>query len=306
MTQRLSSLTIALLALTLGACSSTPTETEQAAAGPCDRACLEQIMTTYLNALVAHDPSQLPVSETVRFTEDTKDLQIGQGIWESIESLGSYRQDILDPEWGIAGAQILVNELSDDTANGETHPVLLAIRLKVEDRLITEIETTAVRNKDEGMIFEPGNLTFATKAMNAPIPQGQRDTRDQMIAIATKYPEGLKVGSFVEAGTEFADEAYRFENGQFMAGPECTIFPGCDNIKTQGLPTLSEIVYRVVAVDEEAGIVWLRMNFGARSTFNAETSLSVWEAFKVYDDRIQAVEAFMEQVPYGTPDGWGR
>jgi hypothetical protein len=47
-----------------------------------------------------------------------------------------------------------------------------------------------------------------------------------------------------------------------MAGPGCTFIAGCDNIKTQRIPRLSGITYRVGAVDEEQGIVWLRQDFG--------------------------------------------
>jgi hypothetical protein len=82
-------------------------------------------------------------------------------------------------------------------------------------------------------------------------------------------------------------------------------FAGCDNIKTQTIPTLSGITYRVAAVDEELGIVLLRMNFGPGSTFSGgKSELDVWEAFKIYGDQIHAVEAFMEVVPSGTKSGW--
>jgi len=38
----------------------------------CDRACLSQFITQYLDSLVAHKPGSLPVSDSVRFTEDTR------------------------------------------------------------------------------------------------------------------------------------------------------------------------------------------------------------------------------------------
>jgi len=40
------------------------------AADPCDRRCLGGFVTTYLNALVAHKPGDLPVAASVKFTED--------------------------------------------------------------------------------------------------------------------------------------------------------------------------------------------------------------------------------------------
>ncbi len=89
-----------------------------------------------------------------------------------------------------------------------------------------------------------------------------------------------------------------------MAGPGCTFLAGCENIREQRVPTLAGIEAEVAAVDEEQGIVWLRMNFGAGSLMRGEGELSVWEMFKIYDGRIQAVEAFMETVPANTPFGW--
>ena len=67
---------------------------------------------------------------------------------------------------------------------------------------------------------------------------------------------------------------------------------------------ISGITAKVAAVDEEQGIVWLRMNFGPGSLMSGEGELSVWEMFKIYDGKIQAVEAFMEEVPKDTPFGW--
>jgi hypothetical protein len=262
----------------------------------CDRACLRDTVTNYLDALVKHDARLLPLADNVRFTEDHDTLPLDAGQWQSIESLGDFRQDVLDPQTGNAGVHVLAYE------NGM--PVLIATRLKVVGGRITEIESTVVRTREEGMIFNPDAITVATDAMNAPIPPAQRNTRDEMIELAMRYPEGLRVGSFVTSNAVFGDNAYRFENGQLMAGPGCTFLAGCDQIREQRLPTLAGIQAKVAGVDEENGIVWLRMNFGPGSLMRGEGELSVWEMFKVYDGKIQAVEAFMEEVPVDTAFGW--
>lgn len=70
------------------------------------------------------------------------------------------------------------------------------------------------------------------------------------------------------------------------------------------IPTLRETTPRLAAVDEDLGIVWFRLDFGAGSTEDKATKLIVWEAFKVYGGHIHAVEAFMEQVPMGAVSGW--
>ena len=73
--------------------------------------------------------------------------------------------------------------------------------------------------------------------------RAQRNSREEAIKIAELYPAGLKAGSFVTVDAPFAADAYRFENGQLMAGPGCTFRPDCENIKSQKIPTLSGITY---------------------------------------------------------------
>jgi len=46
----------------------------------------------------------------------------------------------------------------------------------------------------------------------------------------------LKIGSFVKVDAPSASDAYRFENGQLMAGPECKFIAGCENMKEQRIP----------------------------------------------------------------------
>jgi hypothetical protein len=47
----------------------------------CDRACMMALTDQYLAALVKHDPSGLPLSKGVRFTENTAEIRIGDGLW---------------------------------------------------------------------------------------------------------------------------------------------------------------------------------------------------------------------------------
>ena len=262
----------------------------------CDRACLRSVLTRYLDAVIAHDPKPLPLAANVRFTEDTVEKPLGEGIWKTASALGTFRQDILDVSQGVAGTHVVMME-------GQTTD-LYQVRLKFVAQKITEIDTTIVRNQAEGMIFRPDQLKTASPAMNVTPEPSQRNTREEMIRLALLYPGGLKVGSFVKVDAQFAPDAYRLENGQIMAGPKCTFMPGCTDIKGQRLPTLAGIVAKVAAVDEEQGIVWLRMSFGPGSLMGREGTLMVWEMFKIYDGRIQAVEAFMKAAPLGTGFGW--
>jgi hypothetical protein len=271
-------------------------DTAQSANNACDRTCLSGFVTKYLDAMVAHKPGDVPVASNVRFTEDCKELKLGEGLWKDISRLRDYRRDILDVRQGVA-VSFLVGEVAGA-------PVLYVVRLKIADNKIAEIETTAVRNKEEGMLFNIENLQTVSKMMVTAPEKSQLNSRDDMIKMALTYPAGLKIGSFVKADSPMAPDAYRFENGQLMAGPGCTFFKGCDNMKTQMIPTLSKITHRVIAVDEELGVVALRMNFGPGSLFQGNGELDVWHSFKIYGGQIHAAEAYCEIVPAGTKYGW--
>jgi hypothetical protein len=46
----------------------------------CNRACLEGLIDQYLAAVVAHDPSKLPLSKDVKYSENYQMLQVGDGF----------------------------------------------------------------------------------------------------------------------------------------------------------------------------------------------------------------------------------
>jgi hypothetical protein len=277
------------LLLVIGA---TAGRTASAAGNECDRECLRGMTTTFLYALLAHDASKVPVADTVRVTEDAVEKPLAKlSLLNTVTRLRGYRQDILDEHAGMAGADVVVEEVGA--------PVLLVVRLKVVDRKITEIETVATRSRAEGLIFNIDGLSAPSEEMNyAPRPE-QLASREDAIRAALHYPTGLNAAkTFAAVNAPFAPNAYRYENGQVMAGPDCTFAPGCENISTQSLAIferLGDVSTRVLGVDERMGIVWLRMAWGARE--EGGDQLTVWESFTVYDGQIHAVEAFMKILP---------
>ena len=269
----------------------------------CDRECLRGAITAYLHALVRHDVSQLPLAANLRVTEDSVEKTLDKvGLVRSVTKLRGYRQDFLDERQGIAGTDVVVEE------GGA--PVLLVVRLKIEGDKITEMETVATRSRSEGALFRIDGLESTTAVMNYAPKKSQLASREEMIRIALLYPAGLEAESFVKVDAPFTPEAYRLENGEVMAGPDCKRNEGCRNIKTQPLTgggSRGKIETRVAAVDERMGIVWLRMAWGGdRPTRDgsAPTQLAVWESFKIYDGKIHAVEAFMKNIPVGLGSGW--
>src|SRR5687767_5786498 len=270
----------------------------QPAPATCDRECLRGKVTQLLHALVKHDVSGLPVADTLRVTEDAVEKPLAKvGLVNTVTRLRGFRQDIIDERAGVAAAHVVVEETGA--------PVLLVVRLKVVADKLSEIELVATRGRAEGLIFNIDGLTAPSAVMNyAPRPE-QLATREAAIKAAMHYPQGLSAAkTFAAVNAPFAPDAYRYENGQVMAGPDCKFAPGCQNISTQSLAIferLGDVQTRVIAADERMGIVWLRMAWGVQKSGGDQ--LTVWEMFKVYDGQIHAVEAFMRILPVEKRNG---
>ncbi|HUN28412.1 MAG TPA: hypothetical protein VMV65_01275 [Alphaproteobacteria bacterium] len=268
-----------------------------AVAKDCDRACLGDLVTQYLKDMAAHDPAALPVAPNVRFTENGDVMKLGDGLWRTASGLGTYRQDILDVAGHTAATQAVVLEDGDK-------PVLFALRLKERDGKISQIETMVSRNDKSSLIFDPAGYQKGNEQMAFVPPASEIDSRAEAIKIAMKYPQGLKVGSFVRADTPFASDAYRIENGIHTAGAGCAR-AGCESIKTQKIIEHPGIRARVAAFDAQLGIVLLYLNFGNTKQYGPGMALVTFEAFKIYGGQIHAVNAVLRMASTSATSGWG-
>jgi hypothetical protein len=269
--------------------------TAQAAVQTCDRSCLAGMITQYVDALVAHDYTKLPLAENVRYTEDTQLARFGEGLWKSVTAKGQFRHDYLDTRRQIAAAHVHLRE-------GDNQ-VLYSVLLYVRDKKIRGVETLVQRITPESR-FQPTQLSQPVRGMDDPVPAGKRQSRESLIKTALTYTEGLRTGSFLDAGTPFAPEAYRVENGVITAGQGC----GRDDCGMYAQRTIVHpgIIPSVAAVDEEKGIVLLWMNFGytGPSSIGEGKSWVTFEAFKIWGGQIHAVLAFFPALPMSTARFW--
>src|ERR1035438_7730355 len=97
---------------------------------PCDRACLKTTLDQYLNAVVQHDPKAASLSVGFRQTENAMVKRPGMGLWQSTKALGKLQSRYFDPETGQAGYFGTLDEAAG--------PAIVTLRLKVDDRKITE------------------------------------------------------------------------------------------------------------------------------------------------------------------------
>ena len=208
-----------ILGLLLAVCVWGVTANAVQRANTCDRECLRAKVTQLLYAFVKHDVSRLPVADRLRVTEDAVEKPLAKvGLVNTLTRLRGFRQDIINERAGVAGAHVVVEESGS--------PVLLVVRLKVVADKLTEVELVATRSSSEGLIFNIDGLSAPSEVTNyAPRPE-QLSTRDEAIKAALHYPAGLNAAkTFADVNAPFAADAYRYENGQVMAGPACKFAP---------------------------------------------------------------------------------
>jgi hypothetical protein len=283
-----------------GASAAQPTAKVAVApvAPSCDRECLRSHITQILWGLVKHDLSKLPVADTLRVTEDADEKPLKNvGLVRSVTALRGFRQDFIDERTGMAGAHVMVEESGA--------PIMLVVRIKVASEKISELELVATRSRADGLIFNLDGLKAASAGMNYAPRADELASREEVLKAGLKYPEGLaKAENFAAVNAPFAPDAYRYENGQIMAGPDCKFAPGCQDITTQSLAIFKRLgapMVRVVLVDERMGITWLRLAWGVQK--EGGDQLTAFEAFKYYGGKLHAVEAFIRILPIEKRDG---
>jgi hypothetical protein len=185
----------------------------------CDRACLKTSLDQYLQAIMKHDPKAAPLFLGYRHTENAVLTKLGEGAWKSVTSIGKVDRRYYDPVSGQAAFFGVLNE-------GE-EPTVTTVRIRVEDRKITEAEWIIARRvaagingfdangKPQAYAFSPDNLAAHPPELRV-VPPAQRLTRDELIAITNSYFDGITAhdGSLIMAHPGCS----RVENGQTVSG----------------------------------------------------------------------------------------
>jgi hypothetical protein len=91
------------------------------AATDCDRRCLLDIASAYMDSLSANDPAGAPLAAHVRSTENGQPTELTAGIWASARGW-RYRHTFVDPVSGNIGAFGVVTEGAD-----QDHGLVFAI-----------------------------------------------------------------------------------------------------------------------------------------------------------------------------------
>lgn len=332
-----------MLGLAIGIVAQFPAVADQPSAGgeklfaalqqhaSCNRACLVALMDRYLQALSAHDPSRLPLSKQVRFTENTNEMALGDGLWQTAGNVLPERLVIADP----SSAQVVF--YGGVMENGGLS--LLNVRLKALGGQITEIETAVVR-KFMGNFGNFTKMEEPQSAWNEALEPSQRRSRQELIALTNQYFEGIEQssGSIVP----FDKDCVRWENNTRTSPsapqPDSTAPHSAGTLTTRDIVkglTVSEsfdthlfsyIVHitdrRFLLVDEERGIVYATVMFQhpgnvrfvdvpgkGRVELTGTTSANpntteILEAFRLKDGKITNIHAYVSLLPYRQKPGW--
>lgn len=266
-------------------------------AADCDRACLQGFVDSYLDALAKHDPSKLPVADSVKFTENGKAMRLGEGFWKTAGA-STYRLYALDPSHGDAAAQAVVTE------GGE--PTTFLVRLTVANKKITELETLVCRKGQAGF-FAPQKMTKAPAVYSEPVPESERSTREQLAAAAKAYFTAIQTeGSKDYKPAPIAAGMNRFENGEqttnvpVMGRPAMSAAEQLDKGIFKGLMIDHR---RFPVVDRENGVV-LGMMFMHAKENGQMVGILIAEMFKIAGGKIHQVQAVMVNVPNDSDTGW--
>jgi len=155
----------------------------------CDRLCLNGHLNSYLDAVIANEPSAAALTYGFRQTENAVVIPNGAGVWSSVTGLGELQRRYYDPVAGTAGFFGVLDE--------DGKPAIAALRLKVKDDRIIEAEWHIGREDDVGLRGEPGGVVFDVENLmaNPPtegiVPEQDRYSRDDLIAIANSYFDGI-------------------------------------------------------------------------------------------------------------------
>jgi hypothetical protein len=293
--------------------------------GDCDRACLQGLAERFIQALIAHDPSKVPLAKNVRYSENSVPLPIPDGFWMNATGVRPYRLYIADPEWGTIGFYARMYE------NGA--PVLMSTRLRVYDKTITEIETVVTserwRNDPAPGTSSPPPPDYLGEKPRPEytqvVPPAQRRSREELMRIVNTYFTGIE-NNTGDKPPLFSSKCHRIENGRPTSN--VPVAPGkerggmnmsCAEDIAMGYHRNDNRIRsrRVMAVDLEHQVVMTSVYFDhlndapIRSyvlkngktvtvTDTSTSTLQAHETFSIDKEGISQVEAVFTSVTYGT------
>jgi hypothetical protein len=302
----------------LGVPWALPAGTEES----CDYSCLTGMVDQYVKALVAHDPTQIPVVEHAKFTENTIPLKLGSALWGTISGMGTYKLYFGDPQGGQVGFEGTIRE------NGT--PAILLVRLRLVNHKISEIETLVHRNAQDAEALE--KFGHPNEVWLQPVEGSERTSREEMLKDAKLYFQGILHSSgdmvpFDPRCNRILDGYQDTNNPAAKGWFDKDLFkPDAMGIRENmntGIWTYIKSIdpQRYLVIDEKMGIVfgvfvfnhpgnvkWAEVKGVGKVPMPPVTqrpsSVEMGEFFKIEGGKIRQIEGISVALPYGASTGW--
>ena len=251
----------------------------QTASAQCTRENLSRLVDDFLAALSANDPSELSVASDLKFTENGRVMELGEGLWQTAGEV-TFSRSAIDVEQCGTLTQAVLQE------DGVDVPTIYGVRLRVNGNAeLTDIESYIARSTEfahnpEGVPMEDGD------DWEALLEPSERSSREVMTAAANAYFDMF----FDPQGTEvpFATPCNRWENGTRTTQGDCS------NMGPAGAGGMEMTHRRFAIVDLEAGIVVGFVLFA--------DSLLDLHMFKMRNGLITQIQSVIG--PRANPTGW--
>jgi hypothetical protein len=318
--------TVLLAALALASCIA-HAATKQPAATTCDRDCLKALADSYLGALVAHDPSKVPLAADVKIVENAQRIKPGEGLWKTTTAgADEFKIVVPDPYSQEVGGMVMMQ------SGGK--PAQVGFRLKLVNGKITEAEHMIAVPREQSL----ANLQKPRAAILMDVPYEYRDARGRLIHMAKSYYDALDNNNGSLA--PFAQDCERHENGirtaPFGGAASGVGIPGapprppslvglqdCTSQINSGTFQYITVIdnRRVELADEQTGLAlgfshfhhamtekeFKILNDPSREVMKMDYKpfdLPAMHIFKIWGGQIHEIEAMGFTAPYNSPTGW--
>lgn len=284
----------------------------------CNYDCLLEFTTNYIEALADRDVERARLAPDVKFSENNVLMPVGNdGLWGTINAVRDGEMMVADEETGNAAWFGIVEE--------HGNPAYLAMRIKVKNQLITEIETVVNRLPDMPKPFGNPDEVSHDPEFDDILPIAQRRSRARLLTVADGYFNTVELNDG-DVFTLFGDDCSRLENGISTTsaprdgggGNSASIAQGCENQFRLGIYHINKRIRerRYPIIDVERGVVVASGFFDHANMFDRyaltdgremntvlkwPNTITLLEAFKIIDGRISKIEAVFTYVPYFMP-----
>jgi hypothetical protein len=219
---------------------------------------MKQYIDLFFESVLQHTPCPLPLADRYAATENGRPGDVRMmTAWRTIKNVRFVEHIYTDPMENQVMATAVVDEGG--------MPSIFVVRLKIEDKKITEIEIFMIRSRsDAGFVFSPEGMEKDYYGWISPIPAGGRASREELNDLGKAvfdssseklYPSSSDCILIESGGVVYESPAYIYalNPDSFKEKPSSMVRMPIPYSMHKDRPDDPDA--RVVLIDEEQGVV---------------------------------------------------